>query len=473
MGVKQVKQKEQPKQKEWVRLDNASNIFLAAMSTTDTKVFRLSAEMQDKIDPISLQKALEQTYARYKLYHSVLRRGIFWYYLQHTEIIPKVAPEVLAPCSQLYHFDQKELLFRVIYNEDRVHLEVFHVLSDGTGALWFFEDLIKEYILLRYPESLDVIKKEQIEAKVRHLEDSFVTYFRHNGQQTFTESAQSALRNFARSSKRAAFKYGKKFGRALLKDRTVPTKKRRVYRIKGEKTADNRTKVIELEMPVKKILHLAHQEEATLTIYLIALFFESIRKSKSDFQIRDTIAISVPVNLRQFYPSNSARNFFSTVKLEYTYTQERDPQLKEICASLAEQMSQQLSKESLERRLSRLISYEYNPINRLIPRPIKDGVLKIINYSNNRNLTVAMSNLGRVAFPQSIDGYVNRLYFHTSAVRPQFSVISHGDQLTISFTSPFIDTDIQQQFVRELTSAGIEVTLAANKTQADELRGEF
>jgi len=27
MGVKQVKQKEQPKQKEWVRLDNASNIF--------------------------------------------------------------------------------------------------------------------------------------------------------------------------------------------------------------------------------------------------------------------------------------------------------------------------------------------------------------------------------------------------------------------------------------------------------------
>lgn len=35
----------------WVRLDNASNIFLAAMSSVDSKVFRLSAEMAEEVDP--------------------------------------------------------------------------------------------------------------------------------------------------------------------------------------------------------------------------------------------------------------------------------------------------------------------------------------------------------------------------------------------------------------------------------------
>ena len=36
----------------WVRLDNASNIFLAAMSSVDSKVFRLSAQLFDDVDPV-------------------------------------------------------------------------------------------------------------------------------------------------------------------------------------------------------------------------------------------------------------------------------------------------------------------------------------------------------------------------------------------------------------------------------------
>jgi len=66
-----------PEKKTWVRLDNASNIFLAARTDTDTKVFRLSAKTADPIDSNLLQKALDITFEQYVLYHSVLRRGIF------------------------------------------------------------------------------------------------------------------------------------------------------------------------------------------------------------------------------------------------------------------------------------------------------------------------------------------------------------------------------------------------------------
>lgn len=465
-------EKEITKHKEWVRLDNASNIFLAAMSTTDTKVFRLSAELQDEINPDLLQRAVETIYAQYHLYHSVLRRGFFWYYLQRSEMKPRVVPDVLPPCAPLYHFDQKELLFRVIYNDKRIHLEVFHVLSDGTGALWFFEDVLKEYVLLRYPGASTEQKNQNKKELQRHLEDSFVTHFRSKEQQNFTESAQSALRKFAQGSKRAVFEYSRKARNILRKSKRKKLSKKNIHQIKGEKTPDQRTKVIELEMSVKQVLELAHREEATMTIYLIAVFFEAVRKSTGGFSKEETISISVPVNLRQFFPSNSARNFFSTVILQYTYAKNREPSVKEICVELSKQLKEQTSKEGLESRLGRLIAYEYNPFNRLVPRPIKDGILKIINFFNNRNITVSMSNLGRLSFPEAIDPYIHAVYFHTAVVRPQFSMISHGERLTITLTSPFLETDIQERFVRELTSNGVEVTLAANKVTSEELRGD-
>ena len=80
----------------WVRLDNASNIFLAARSDADPKVFRISAEMDHDVDPQLLQEALDATYDRYRLYHAVLRSGVFWYYLQDSDLRPLVTAEELA-----------------------------------------------------------------------------------------------------------------------------------------------------------------------------------------------------------------------------------------------------------------------------------------------------------------------------------------------------------------------------------------
>ena len=48
------------------------------MTSSDTKVFRMSAELTDSVDPLLLQRALDEVYENYVLYHSVLRRGFFW-----------------------------------------------------------------------------------------------------------------------------------------------------------------------------------------------------------------------------------------------------------------------------------------------------------------------------------------------------------------------------------------------------------
>ena len=94
-----------------MRLDNASNIFLAARSDTDPKVFRISAEMDHDVDPQLLQEALDATYGRYRLYHAVLRSGVFWYYLQDSGVhssprrsclrAPPSTKQTGAPCCSV------------------------------------------------------------------------------------------------------------------------------------------------------------------------------------------------------------------------------------------------------------------------------------------------------------------------------------------------------------------------------------
>ena len=461
--------------KNWVRLDNASNIFLAAMSRKDTKVFRFSAELSETIDPDILQQALNKVYDQYLLYHSVLRRGLFWYYLEESDLRPIVQLDTNPSCEALYHFDKRELLFRVIYWKKRISIEVFHVLSDGTGALWFLQDLLKEYILLKHEEV--TITEDITTSDLTHqqlLEDSFATYFRKKGKSGFLESVESAIQSLSEIGKKTGFsvsQYVKKPA-SIFMPVAEQRQSQNIYQVTGTYTADNRPRVVELEMPVKDILTESKKIGASLTIYLTALFIESVKQTAKDFKGTETIAVSVPVNLRQFFPSHTARNFFSTTRLTYTYSLEKENSLTEICQELKNQLEPQLTKESLEEWLTRLIMFEYHPIGRIIIRPLKDIVLKLINKRNNKNLTLAISNLGRVAFLEEIDPYVNQVYFHTIAVRPQFCAISHGDVLTISFTSPFVETDIQRAYVGMLTDKSIPVTVTVNKVTADELGGD-
>ena len=448
--------------KKWVRLDNASNIFLAAMSNRDSKVFRISCEVSETVDPDHLQQALNIVYEQNILYHSVLRRGFFWYYLEESDLKPKVELDTDVPCKPLYYFDRRNLLFRVTYWKKRISLEVFHVLSDGTGAMWFFQDLLTEYIQRAHSE----LQPEAIQTSAydhdQSSEDSFERHFRHRRPQSFARSAQSALRNITSVVGASA----KKFLSPQV-EHFKPAKK--VYRYKGTYTADYRPRLVELEMPVTDVIQQAKALNVSLTIYLTAIFMESIRKAATDFQGNETMAVSVPVNLRQFFPSTSSRNFFAVTRLEYTYQPDKANSIEEICQVLKEEFEPQLQKDNLENWLRQLIYFEYHPLSRIILRPLKDLGLKFANYLNNRKLTFAISNLGLVKFPDLIDDYIHQVYFHTIAVRPQWCAISHKDVLTISFTSPFIETDIFQHYVRHLTDQDIPVTMTVNKVTNEEL----
>lgn len=448
-------------QQNWLRLDNASNIFLAARNDIDTKVFRFTVELKEVVNPKILQSALNQIYEAYPLFHSVLRRGVFWYYLENSEFNPRVQLETETPVTHIYHVESRNFMFRVLYKENRIHLEVFHVLTDGTGALWFFEDLITEYIRQRYQEGdASNYSKETIREK-EDLEDSFKHYFQEKKERTQFSRLMDPLLDVYRKQKEE---------RTLVLHPFEQPSKHKIYQIKGTLTPDTRPRIVNVNLSVKETLAISRTMGVSLTMYLTAVYILSIYQMKENKEEDTTISVSIPINLRQFFLSTTVRNFFSTTTVEYTFMTGQAPNLYDICEGIDAQFQEQLEKDAIEQRLKRYVGFERNPFARVLLRPIKDWLLKGINTLNNRKISVAMSNVGIVNLPEPVADHVDNVYLLTSVTRPQFCMTSYQDNLNIVFTSPFIETEIFQYFVEYLSDQGLNVLIDVNKVTEEELQ---
>ena len=106
----------------------------------------LGRELKENISGDILQKALDETIEEFPFFNCVLHRGLFWYYLEDSDLKAVVEEEKTPACMPLYYPGRKNLLYRVNYFKKRINLEMFHVLADGTGAFMFFRNLIIRYI---------------------------------------------------------------------------------------------------------------------------------------------------------------------------------------------------------------------------------------------------------------------------------------------------------------------------------------
>ena len=163
----------------WRNLDNAAKMFSAASSPKDTRVFRFYCVLKEKIDGSVLKMALDQTIQKYPVFLSVMRKGLFWHYLEKSDLRPVVREEYKEPCSHLYIRDKKELLFEVTYYKNRINFEVFHALTDGTGATEFLRELVKNYLYLMHEKDglENVILTEQDLTVKDQEEDGFGRYY--------------------------------------------------------------------------------------------------------------------------------------------------------------------------------------------------------------------------------------------------------------------------------------------------------
>ncbi len=417
------------KKTNWTKLDNASKYFPAVANNKDTKVFRLACELYEDVDPKVLQESLDITLDSFPLFKSVLRRGLFWYYFEASDLKAAVELESTPLCAPLYFKDRRNLLFRLSYYKKRINLEVFHALTDGAGVIWFMENLIYHYMTIKY--------KERFEGKIPPL----------NPRASISQKMDDS--------------FGKNYSEDVVKETGEKKKRIKAYQIKGSRNEENRTKLIEGSMSVKAVLGLAHEYNTSLTVFLSSLLLYSIYKEMPVNKRKKLVVLSVPINLRQFYESKTARNFFSTMNISYDF-KNNSSDLNEIIKSVGEEFKRKLTKEHLDKQLKDFVSLEKNMLARITPLSLKDFVLRIADKLNDRKITSSISNVGKIVLFEDFRDYIKQFSVCVSARRPLITLCSYEDNLVISFTSPFEETDIQKTFFQFLSERGVDIQITSN-----------
>jgi NRPS condensation-like uncharacterized protein len=121
-----------------------------------------------------------------------------------------------------------------------------------------------------------------------------------------------------------------------------------------------------------------------------------------------------------------------------------------------------LTRDKLEIRMNKLAALEHNLAVQLAPLPFKNLVLRCAKLVSDKAETVVISNVGRAQMPPEMMPYIRLFSAFASTLKLQLTIVSCGNQLSLGFTSAFESTDIQRNFFRALTAAGIPVEIRCN-----------
>ena len=129
-----MKNRENEIQEDWLRLDNAAKIYPSTASEESPAEFRLAFTLKKPVRLLWLQRALERIMPRFPYFQVHLRRGFFWYYLQRSEVVPKVELLKNVPVSIISLKERTAPLLRVSARERTVAVDFSHILTDGNGG---------------------------------------------------------------------------------------------------------------------------------------------------------------------------------------------------------------------------------------------------------------------------------------------------------------------------------------------------
>ena len=399
----------------WFKLDNAAKIFPPTSNKNDPKVFRFTCILKEKIDQNILQESVNESLIFFPNFRSILKKGFFWHYLETTNLNPIIKEEKKDICSSIYNKNKKKLLFRVNYYKNRINLEVYHALTDGTGALEFLKTIVYIYVSKKY--NIEEFSFDYDASLNEKSSDSFNKYYKFQ------------LNKIEKSNK--------------------------VYQIKGDKL--NKINVINGCMNTNDLISLAHKYNTTLTCLIVSIYILAIKENMDLKDENKFIEIDVPVNLRKYFKSQTARNFFSVIKLKYKGSNN----LEDIIKYVDRNLKDELKKDNLFKTMNKYANFEHNFLIRLIPLFIKNFILKIIMRYIKSTSTV--TNLGIIKVDDLIKDYIDSFEVYVSTDKMQISMCSYLDKLNISFTSIFDNMDIIKNFYRKLSSFGIDIIITTNK----------
>lgn len=420
-------------QNEWYKMDLSAVVYPTLQRRDFSSVYRLSVVLKEKVDPKVLQEAVDIAMKRFPTYKVAIRRGVFWRYLEpNNRPGPFVMKDIKNPCMPMPFKSNNRYPIRFYYHEKRIAFEAHHSLGDGTGGMYVLHTVLAVYLgLLGKPVKpggfvLDVNEKPDKE----ELEDAYIRYA---------------------NAKVCPPRIGEK-----------------AYRVCGTKEPFYTLNIIDGIISVQEIKRVAASYHVTVTEYLNAvLLYALLQKQEKDAPYRyRPVKIAMPVNLRQFFPSKTLRNFITMV---YPAIDPRlgDYSFEEIVVQVHNFMRYYINEKFMRGDITTNYATRANPIIRIAPLFVKDIVVRqFYRMVQDKNSSAGLTNMGVMKLNEDMEPYIERFDIYMGqpfSSRTNCAIISFQDTLTINFASSIKEADVEQFFFRKLVQDGIHVKIESNR----------
>lgn len=263
------------------------------------------------------------------------------------------------------------IFLELTYFDKKINLDIFHCLTDGNSALHFLKEITYNYIEIAHFDS----------KRISQAEERKVNY----------DSKDSYIQNFNKKLKGEG-------------------KGKKAYVLTGRDLVPGVVAATHEYINATQLKEQAKSKGATITQYLTAVLIFSIYQEqlKSKYKERP-IKISVPVNLKKYFPSKTISNFFSYIDVNVYANKEKS--FDNILKAVIEQFKTKLKEEELLKTIATNVKLGMNPFLRIVPLFIKKKVVQIAYKERRKYNTTTLSSIGRIGFIAEYKPYIDKVYF--------------------------------------------------------------
>lgn len=419
------------KKYEWMRNDTASIMFAAVDSRKTSRLFRLSVVFKnEEIDPERLKEAVRLVVTRYQLYQYRNAKGFFWTYLEKANGLPPVLPEEYRPAQlrRLGNDGEPEMVF--LYYKRRLSFETSHIMGDGAGTVELLKSVAAQYMILGGADknAFEGIRLADTPLSETELENAYDRY---------------------------------------KTDEKLPKQKRPLaYRLpyKYDKNYQNHISGLVKTADIKPI---CKEKGISITEFLAAAIILTMIKTAQK-PINNTIILDVPVNLRAMFPTDTVRNFASTVPVEFHPQGKLDYTFDDIVNAIKGQLAKNNTKEIQQGFINSNAALTEKKILQVVPYFIKKPVLSIMQKkSHTEEMTLILSNTGYTKLPDIMNEAIERIEVVSGDARvydlPMFFYITAmNEHMNLVFGLSGKDRTLCREFFRLLSSMGIFVRVESS-----------
>ena len=416
-------------EKIWYELDAFAKTYSSIISEGRTTCFRLSALFTENIDIKILKEVSNFLEKKYPFYNSELKKGIFWNYLQQKKTHFMIRKEVTYPCTDI----RKDNPLRIIYFNNKISIEIAHFLTDGKGALLFFQDLIEKYLEEKY-----FCEKTNFQLIEEILESSDET---------------------EKIKKNEYVDLYEKYLKKVSKETTIKS----AFHLPIKILEKGQYHVTTGEISINDLKAESKKYGTTIGKYLLAVYFKILLDRYS--QAKNPIVIGVPVDLRKIFEETTYRNFFINI------TPSVDASLgayslSEIITYLDNYFALKITKKEFYKSIYKAMNPIGNMIIKSVPYLIKRLFFPFIfDYYGERGYTTGFSNLGIFKVDKKYEKFLKGLRFlppPSKRCKIKMGVISDSQKIYVNFGNLTANYDIERDFFIYLRKRGIKSKIITN-----------